>query len=176
MNNIKDFIQSGILESYVMGIATTEETQEVESMAITHQEIRDEIEAVKSTLENYAQLHAISPNPTIKPLLMAFIDYTERLQKGEQITLPPVMNDSTKIDDFSPWLNRKDMQMPSIFEEYFARIISYSPEIITAIAWIKDIAPAEAHHHEHEKFLIIEGTCDIIVEDKSQIELPRCTN
>ena len=30
-------------------------------------------------------------------------------------------------------------------------------------SWLKDYAPQEVHDDEHEKFLIIEGTCDIIV-------------
>ncbi len=57
------------------------------------------------------------------------------------------------------------MQEPSSFDEFHAKIVSYTPELITAIAWIKTIAPAEAHDDEYEKFLIVEGTCDIIVEN-----------
>ena len=166
MNKINDFIQSGILESYILGITTSAESLEVEKMAAAHAEVKAELDAISKAMEVHAQANAVTPNPTIKPLLMAFIDYTERMQKGEAASFPPILNESTKLEDFSSWLNRSDMQQPAAFDDYFARIISYTPELITAIAWIKNIAPTEAHHDEHEKFLILEGTCDIIVEDK----------
>ena len=51
-------------------------------------------------------------------------------------------------------------------EEVFAKIIGYTPEAITAIVWLKDYAPHEVHDNEYERFLIVEGTCDIIVEDE----------
>lgn len=166
MNKINDFIQSGILESYVLGTASSEECMEVERMAAISAEVKTELEAINKAMEVYAQANAVEPNPTIKPLLMAFMDYTERMQNGEAPSFPPILNESTKIEDFSYWLNRSDMQQPSSIDDYYAKIISYTPEMITAIAWIKSIAPTEAHHDEHEKFLILEGTCDIIVEDK----------
>ena len=166
MNKINDFIQSGILESYVLGTTTSEESREVEQMAAANAEVKAELDAISKAMEAYAQANAVAPNPTIKPFLLAFIDYTERMQNGEPASFPPIMNESTKTEDFDLWLNRADMQQPSNFDEYYAKIISYTPEMITAITWIKNIAPDEAHHDEHEKFLILEGTCDIIVEDK----------
>ena len=35
--------------------------------------------------------------------------------------------------------------------------------MITAVIWIGQMAPDETHDDEHEKFLILEGTCDITV-------------
>ena len=164
MNNINNFIQSGILESYVLGTTTEAEALEVEQMASAHAEVRAELEAVSLSLETYAQLNAVTPNPTIKPLLMAFIDYSDRMQKGESVSAPPIINEQSKVEDFSAWLNRDDMNAPTSYDEFYAKIISYTPEMITAIAWIKTMAPSEAHDNEYEKFLILEGTCDIIVE------------
>ena len=47
-----------------------------------------------------------------------------------------------------------------------AKIIGHTPEMITAIVWIKKMAPQEVHHNEIERFLIIEGSCDIFIEDE----------
>ena len=108
MNNINNFIQSGILESYVLGTTTEAEALEVEQMASAHAEVRAELEAVSLSLETYAQLNAVTPNPTIKPLLMAFIDYSDRMQKGESVSAPPIINEQSKVEDFSAWLNRDE--------------------------------------------------------------------
>jgi len=48
-------------------------------------------------------------------------------------------------------------------EDVFARIIGYTEKAITAIVWLKEMAPQEVHDDEHERFLILEGTCDIVV-------------
>lgn len=51
-------------------------------------------------------------------------------------------------------------------DNIYAKIIGYTPEATTAIVWLKDYAPHEVHDNEYERFLIVEGTCDIIVEDQ----------
>ena len=41
--DIKNYIESGIIESYVLGIATAEEAAEVVTMANAHAEVRQAI-------------------------------------------------------------------------------------------------------------------------------------
>ncbi len=166
MNIIKTFIESGIIESYVLGIATDTERAEVEQMAQEHAEVRDAVDGFSRTFENVLLQNPVTPDPTIKPFLMAIIDYTERLQNGEEPAFPPVLNENSLIEDYTPWLNRPDMVLPVDFKDIHAKIIGFTPEVTTAIAWIKHMAPQEVHHDEYEKFLIVEGSCDITIEDK----------
>jgi mannose-6-phosphate isomerase-like protein (cupin superfamily) len=140
-------------------------------MAATDPAIRLEIEAIGAALEAYALEHAVAPNPVIKPFLLATIDYTERLKGGEPVTMPPVLNKNSIIEDYSPWLNRSDLLVPGD-DAIFAKIIGYTPEAVTAIVWIKKYAPHEVHDHEFEKFLIVEGTCDIVVGDEVHALVP----
>ena len=127
--------------------------------------IKQELELIRESLEGYAMAHAIEPNPTIKPFLLATIDYTERLKNGAPISVPPLLNENSQIAHFDSWLNRSDM-VSSDTDDIFAKIIGYTPEATTAIVWLKDYTPHEVHDNEYEKFLIIEGTCNIIVEDQ----------
>ena len=166
MENLKSFIESGILETYVMGDTTNEETKLVEEMAQSFKEVKDEIEAITDALESYALSNPIPPEPTIKPFLLASIDYTERLQGGEIPTFPPELTDFSKVADYEPWLSREDMELPPDFTDFHAKLIGYTPAAVTAIVWIKSMAPQEVHDHEHEKFLIVQGTCDITIEDE----------
>ena len=161
----KEYINSGILEQYVLGITSNSETKQVELMAAADPAIKHQIEMINETLEAYAIEHAIEPNPVIKPFLLATIDYTERLKNGEQVSVPPILNENSTEADYAEWLNRSDMTATET-SDIFAKIIGYTPEAITAIVWLKDYAPHEVHDHEYERFLIIEGTCNIIVGDE----------
>lgn len=165
MFSVSAYIETGILELYVLGIASAEESAEVEKLALEYDEIKEEIEEIQASLELYADAYKLEPNPVIKPFLMATIDYTERLTGGEIPSVPPMLSESAVIADYNQWLNRPDMVSPGT-EDVFAKIIGHTVEATTAIVWLKDYAPHEVHDNEYERFLIVEGTCDIIVEDE----------
>ena len=164
MSAVSDYIESGILEMYVLGQTTADETSEVEKMAMMHSEVREEIDAISIALEQYAEANAIEPDPTIRPFVMATINYMERLKRGETPVDPPAIQKGSKVEDYAQWLNREDLQLNESLSDYYAHIIGATPEVTTAIVWLKDGAPPETHTKELEKFLIVEGTCDITVD------------
>lgn len=171
MKNINEYINSGILEKYVLGFTTEEENAEIEKLSREHTIIRTEIDDISEALIRYAQ-NDVSVNPTIKPMVMAVVDYTERLAKGEVPTFPPVLDEYTTVSDFNQWLEREDLAIPDDFTDFHARIIGMDPEKITAIAWLKYGSPPETHTDEYEKFLILEGTCDIQIGEKTVSLVP----
>lgn len=166
MNKLAQYINSGILEMYVLGQTSPEETKEVTEMAILHESIRDEITEISNAFEIYATDHSKKPSPTVKPFLLAVVDYTERLKSGEQVSFPPLLNENTKVIDFAEWVNRNDMTLPVDFDQFHAKIIGYTPEAVTAISWIKTMAPHEVHHNELERFFVLEGSCEVTIDDK----------
>lgn len=161
MTFIEEFIQSGILEIYIMGAASPEEAETVERMVATYPEIRQELDTIAQTMEAYAQAHAVEPKATIKPLVLATINYIERLKQGESVTVPPMLSANSRITDYADWLNRPDMVLPTGAEGLYVKIISATPAATTAIVWLTGDLDNEVHHHEYERFLVIEGTCDI---------------
>ena len=161
MDLISEFIQTGLLEIYAMGGTTPEETAEVEQMVAAYPEIRQELDLIYASMEAYARAHAVAPKGTIKPLIMATINYIERLKQGEQVIIPPVLNPSSKSNDFALWLHRPDMVLPAAAEGIYAKIICATPEATTAIVWLTGTADNEVHDKEYERFLILEGTCEI---------------
>jgi mannose-6-phosphate isomerase-like protein (cupin superfamily) len=166
MNNIDDYINSGILEMYVLGDTDTAETIKIEQLAVEHPEIRNEINSIIDSIEGYAIAHAAEPDPIIKPFLLATIDFMDRLKAGEQPAAPPILYPGSTVADYAEWLDRADMVLPHYFNEVHAKIIGYTPEAKTAIVWIKTMSPQEVHDNEYEKFLIVEGTCTITIEDE----------
>lgn len=165
MKDISEYVESGIIEAYVLGMTDPEEARQIEDLAIAHPEIHQAINSFSDALERQATANAVQPDPLIKPLLMATVDFISRMQKGETPSFPPELHQSSTLADYAEWLNRPDFILPADFTDIYAKIIGYTPRITTAIVWIKEMAPQEVHHNEFERFLIVEGSCTITIAE-----------
>ena len=172
MSEVSRFINSGILEMYVMGDTSPEQNAEVERMIKEHIKIREELYSIEIALESYAISQAKEVDPKIKPFLMATVDYIERIMHGEQPAFPPALHENSLISDYNEWLNRPDLVLTEPLDEIEARIIGATPELTTAIVWIKNGSPPEIHKTEYETFLIVEGTCNIVVDGNDNHLVP----
>jgi mannose-6-phosphate isomerase-like protein (cupin superfamily) len=167
MQRVSHYIESGILELYVMGLTSEQESVEVEQMMALHPEVMEEVRTIEDSLEAYAQANAVQPHATIKPLLLATIDFMQRLGSGETPADPPILNENSTAAHYAQWIDRADFANPEHVEDIHVKLIAHTPQATTAIVWIREMAPDEVHHNEYEKFLILEGTCDIIVDGKA---------
>jgi mannose-6-phosphate isomerase-like protein (cupin superfamily) len=166
MKNAEEYIKTDILEMYVLGLTSEEQNKEIAEIADFNTEIRNEIEAITNALIKHAEAGAPAIDPTIKPMFMATMDYTKRLEAGEEVTHPAILNENSKVADYASWLNRTDMVAPADYDNIFLKIIGYDATATTAITWIKEGTPYETHKNEIEKFLIVEGSCDIVTDAK----------
>ena len=69
MENLKAFIESGVLELYVLGDLSPEETLRVKELASQHQEVRDEPAAIKYAMEEFAMQNAVQPSEDVEAKL-----------------------------------------------------------------------------------------------------------
>lgn len=166
MTNVKEYINSGILEMYVLGNTNLEETNDVNEMAHLHEEIRIEIEEITNTLILYSADTTKKLSAGLRPFVIAVVDYTERLKSGEPVTVPPTLSQNSKVDDFKEWTDRIDMFLPEESGDMYAKIIGFTPQATTAISWVKTISATEVHDNEYERFLILEGSCEVIIGDE----------
>ncbi|WP_242917316.1 cupin domain-containing protein [Pontibacter liquoris] len=166
MNPITEFIASGLLELYVMGAASPEEALAVEEMAAAFPEIQKEIKQIRLAVEQYAQAHALKPRATVKTLVMATVDYLERMKNGELPESPPVLTPTSRISDYDRWLDHANAVLPKDADNLYARVIGYTPKATTAILWVRERSEEEVHREEHERFLIVEGSCRLTVGDQ----------
>jgi len=58
----KAYIESGILELYVLGQLNAQEQSEVQAMASTYPEVKQEMEAIEIAMEKYAVQNAVKPS------------------------------------------------------------------------------------------------------------------
>ena len=69
--NLEQYISSGILEQYALGLLTDTEMQEVDAMALQHPEVSSELELLRQTLTNYAAEHTITPPAGLRERVIA---------------------------------------------------------------------------------------------------------
>ncbi len=158
-----EILESGLLELYALGSLEVPEVRIVEDALSGDPLLVQELWRIEDTLLSFAQANAIEPNPTIKALLIAKIEYIERLKNGEVPSRLPTLNPNSKVEEFERWLARTEMQREPDFDAAHVMIISDEPEKMTALVRLRYGAPPETHTLEHEKFLIVEGTCDLTV-------------
>jgi mannose-6-phosphate isomerase-like protein (cupin superfamily) len=163
MKTIEEYINSGIIELYVMGMTTDEENIEIARLSKENIEIKNEIEAIENILQHTSQSIAPEISPAVKAFVTATIDYTERLRNGEEYVVAPLLNKDSKIEDFDIWINKPNLQVSEDYDSIDAKIISANAEATTIIVWLKYGAPLEVHDKEYEHFLIVEGTCTITI-------------
>jgi anti-sigma-K factor RskA len=71
--DVKAYIESGILESYVLGFASEQEVQEVLCLSHIYPEIAEELKSVQEGIEKMATQQAIQPPVELKNTIMAAI-------------------------------------------------------------------------------------------------------
>ena len=70
MEEVKAYIESGILELYVLGDVTPAERSEVEAMALKHPAIKAELDEIERSLELYANENAVEPPAELRDKIL----------------------------------------------------------------------------------------------------------
>jgi anti-sigma-K factor RskA len=121
--NIKEYIQSGIIESYVLGLADAEESAELEQLRMQHPEIEQAIRAFEQELERSATQNAVPVNADIKANLF------------DQLGLKPdVAVDNTKLTD-----DPKVIQLESGGKTPFIKYLAAASVILFVISAVFNI-------------------------------------
>lgn len=91
--NAPDYIASGILESYVLGLTSSSETAEVEQYARQYPEVEAEIAALRAALEEYALTFEQEPPAALREQVLAALKNLDEPAEeaetgGREIALP----------------------------------------------------------------------------------------
>lgn len=99
--DIKAYIQSGIIESYVLGLASAEESAEVETMQLQFGEVREAVSAFSQLLEDEAFTNAVAPPENVKAKIMAALKAEE--SKAPIVKLPTNTETNVSANVFDLW-------------------------------------------------------------------------
>jgi anti-sigma-K factor RskA len=77
---IREFIESGIIESYLLGTASVEEIRMVNQMIAKHPDLKKEFELIEESLIKTAESNTVAPDPAIKQSIFAQINSTSKVE------------------------------------------------------------------------------------------------
>ena len=82
MNKDK-FLQTGLLEQYVLGLTDEEETAVVKQYADTFPEVQSEIDQMREALDQYAKQYAVMPPEELKSRVMHGVEQADQQSDGD---------------------------------------------------------------------------------------------
>ncbi|MEZ4887736.1 MAG: cupin domain-containing protein [Chitinophagales bacterium] len=162
--NIEEYILSGILEQYCLGLTSEAENKELQTLCLKHKKLQKELDSVQQTLGNYANNHAMLPKSQLKNNILYAIDELDFVeqpikQPNEKINLqnPPLIHQNS---NHQQWLKAvQDLQPVAIQEGFPVFPIRIDEKVQMVVVWIDKGVPDEQHEMESESFLILEGSC-----------------
>lgn len=77
MEDLKAYIESGVLELYVLGDLTSAEKAEVEAMLTKYPELRSEMLQVEKALQEYSEANAITPPEELRSRFLNAVAVTD---------------------------------------------------------------------------------------------------
>lgn len=176
--DLKAYIESGILELYVLNMLGESASEEVRELTLSYPELAIEMEAIEKALENYALANAIEPPVTMKAKIEQVLLETARNLKAAE--LGPITEES----DQHKWYNLVVDHFPdALYATNYSQLI-IETNGLTQVLVVSELDIAEeSHANEYESFLILKGKCRCTVdrhvfylEPGGYTEIPLCTN
>lgn len=100
--NIRDYIESGVLEAYIAGELNEKEMLKVEDMAQKHPEIQKELEDLHSSLNAYAKATGNQVDESVLKEVLSEIDLNEK-EKFLSIMNEGTENEIQKVNIIPVW-------------------------------------------------------------------------
>lgn len=174
--NARQLIESGIIELYVLGIASDEDKKLVEKLALSEEIVRNEIKAVNEVLGNYAASEAMMNNkPELKSKIMNTLD-------SYSFNLPPLLTAESTPKQWLDYLAEQHINPPSRFSGIYFLELPGTKDYYTYAVWGEngDFVSEELHKSQNEYLFVCAGECEMTINGKKTmhkagdyIEIPR---
>ena len=155
--NVQEYIDSGILHDYAMGMLSETEKAGVEELCVKNPEIQEELKHLRESIETYAEESAIWPGKELQENIWSKLDNINRENTGD-INQLPIVN---KYSDYNNW---KRIVMPFVPKEFvkdrIMTTIRHSGGVKQILVMSKTDVEEEVHENEQESFIILEGDCE----------------
>ncbi|MCR9172447.1 MAG: anti-sigma factor [bacterium] len=100
--DIKEYIASGIIDSYVLGAVSEQERQEVQCLSKIYPEIREELRIAEEAMERYAESIAKAPPAALRASILEKIAATPQDEETPIVPLKKVEEEATPEKDEAP--------------------------------------------------------------------------
>ena len=161
--NTEEYISSGILQDYCLGVLTNDEKTAVERVCEANTELRAELINLQHGLEKYVVENPIWRKAALKSKIWDTINNINT-EEQKNINKLPLIN---KYSDHNNWLSIVKPLLPSKLEEETFISVLQGNEKVTQLVTMSIIGHHEETHDDmYESFLILEGECICQIGDK----------
>jgi len=159
--NIKEYIESGIIGDYCLGLLDEAGRLEVEKNLVLYPELKLELEAYQNALAHYAISFEQRVPGHIREKTLALIDNLAKEENARYDDLP-ILN---RFSNYRNWLKIVRPLLPAeLVKEHFVKVLYEDEKLMQVAMWVKSYYPDEVHHDLEECFMILEGECECDVE------------
>src|SRR5438045_98537 len=161
--NHKEYIASGIIQDYCLGILSDEESKAVEHQAQLYPVIKQEIDNYLVALEQYALDSNFYPPTHVKDKILEVLDNLQLEEKAKLDELPLI----NKFSDHTKWLQIVKPVLPEkLNDKMFVHVLRDDKRVSQILIWTAVDYPDEVHEDVEESFIILEGKCKCYIEDE----------
>jgi len=159
---IEEYINSGVIEDYCLGVLGEDAMQQVAAMATLHPAIQQEIDAYEHALKSYAAGKAAKTSDVKQQIF-----YVINNLAAEEVIINnnvPLIN---KYSNAESWLRYVKTLLPaSLKQPFIIHNLPTTNSVERFVLWICEDIPAETHRHVKETILVLEGSCRCYVGDE----------
>ncbi|HRH59476.1 MAG TPA: cupin domain-containing protein [Chitinophagaceae bacterium] len=161
--SVNDYISSGVIEDYCLGLLNPEESDRVLQQAALMPEVKSLIEHYEQALLEYATENAFALSKNNKVKILGTLSNIKAEAAASTDDLP-LLNKYSSHDN---WLKIVKSVLPEKLEEnMFVHQLRSDKGIEQILIWSKIDYPDEVHDNEEECFIILQGRCRCYVEDE----------
>ncbi len=162
--NLKDFLASGIIETYCLGFSSPEENLLVETMLEKYPQVQYEISEVRNSLEKVLKSAEIKPAASVKTAVMNSI-YTQQAELQRKFV--PLLDKVSDFKNIEASVLANKLEWPSHhFENLHVQELPSTNEIINFAVWVKKGHEEEMHTDRNEFIAVLQGSCDMVMGDE----------
>ena len=166
----REFLQSGIIENYHLGMASEEEVDRLLALCHKYPEAQNLLDKGYQSflyiLESYAKtpptrnLSSILNSVSSKSELIkaSFVGTAQELDRFVPISA------HSNVEEWNKLL--AGLQPDDEYDNMFAKPLFHSDRQELTLVWAKEIVPDEIHTNQSESFFLLEGTADCYIGDK----------
>ena len=160
--NLQDYINSGVLEQYCLGLLDSDEANQVVSYCLKYPRLRDELNSIEVAIEKMAIEKATDPPPQLKDKILARLGFV-----GNHVldinNLPP----TDAYSNYLSWLQAVEHLLPTEpFEGLNIQVLQQNDKIAQMLVVAKVNVPDESHDNYAESFFILKGKCSCTIDGK----------
>jgi mannose-6-phosphate isomerase-like protein (cupin superfamily) len=150
--NVQEYIVSGILQEYCLGLLSEKEKEVVERNCRQYPAIQAALDACRRQ----------APDPALKETIWNLVENVNREEKGLEGL--PVLN---RFSERDTWLKMVQPFLPGKLEQdLFVRTIRDDAGCTQFVLWTKIDIPEEVHEDVQECFIVLDGKCECYVGDE----------